>query len=124
MIDDDIRAVLAAKADAMVQRAADRLSALIQADFVYVNACGRRFDKTGYIESYWSSGKVVFREQHVDGLEVRSFDRFAVATFHTSDRFSAGGRDIAATYRSLCAFTRVEGRWLWAAGQTMAAAGT
>jgi ketosteroid isomerase-like protein len=124
MIDDDIRAALAAKADALVQRAADRLAALIHDDFVYVNAGGRRFDKAGYVEAYCTSGSVVFREQRVDDLEVRSFDGFAVATLRVSDRFSAGGQDIAATYRSLCVFTRVDGRWHWAAGQTMATAAT
>ena len=41
MVSDQIREVLA-KADAPVRRSADDLAALIHADFVYVNASGRR----------------------------------------------------------------------------------
>jgi hypothetical protein len=123
MIEDDIRAVLIAKAEALERRQADRLAALIHHDFVYVNARGMRFDKSGYIDTYCASGKVVFRQQHVDDLDVRSFDAFAVATMVVRDRFSIGGQDIVATYCALCAFARANGGWQWAAGQTMATAG-
>jgi hypothetical protein len=35
------------------------------------------------------------------------------------DQFALDGREITATFRSLCVFARKDGRWLWAAGQTM-----
>jgi ketosteroid isomerase-like protein len=115
---DAIRQVLAAKADAMVRRSAETLTALLHDDFIYVNAGGTRFDKTGYVETYCTSGKVIFLEQQIDDLSVRTFPGFAVATLILRDRFSAGGREIQAMYRSLCVFAQVGGRWLWAAGQT------
>jgi len=121
MIDDDIRAILTVKAEALVRRSADRLAPLIHPGFVYVNAGGRRFDKAGYIDTYCTSGKVVFREQTVDDVDVRSFDGFVVATMMVRDRFAAGGEDVAATYRSLCVFGLADGQWQWVAGQTMAA---
>lgn len=105
----------------MVRRSAATLDALIHDDFVYVNAGGIRFDKSGYIETYCTSGKVVFREQQIDDLSVREFPGFAVATLTVRDQFSAGGRDVRATYGSLCVFADVNGKWLWAAGQTMPA---
>ncbi len=105
----------------MVRRSADPLSALLHDDFVYVNAGGVRFDKAGYIETYCTSGKVVFLEQKIDDLSVRTFPGFAVATLLFRDRFSAGGREVRATYRSLCVFAETGGRWLWVAGQTMPA---
>lgn len=116
---DAIRQVLVAKADAMVHRSTDTLAALLHDDFVYVNARGTRFDKAGYIDTYCTSGKVVFHEQQIEDLSIRKFAGFAVATLMLRDRFSAGGREIRATYRSLCVFADVGGRWLWAAGQTM-----
>lgn len=116
---DAIRQVLVAKADAMVRRSTDTLAALLHDDFVYVNASGRRFDKTGYVETYCTSGRVVFLEQQIDDLSVREFPGFAVATLTLRDRFSAGGREVQATYRSLCVFADENGKWLWAAGQTM-----
>jgi hypothetical protein len=118
---DAIRQVLVAKADAMVRRSAGTLAALLHDGFVYVNASGMTFDKTGYVETYCTSGKVVFLEQQIDDLSVREFPGFAVATLTLHDRFSAGERENLATYRSLCVFAEVDGRWLWAAGQTMPA---
>lgn len=103
----------------MVRRSADELTALIHADFIYVNARGARFDRAGYIETYCRSGKVVFLSQQVDDLEVKQFSGFLVATMILQDQFSAGDQEIRATYRSLGVFFEANGKWLWAAGQTM-----
>jgi len=118
---DLIRELLSAKADALVRGAADDLAALIHPDFVYVNASGVTLDKAGYIQTYCSSGKVVFSEQQFSDLVARQFDGFIVATLIVRDRFSVGGRDVAGTYRSLCVFSNAGERWQWVAGQTMAA---
>ena len=105
----------------MVRRSTETLAALLHDDFVYVNASGSRFDKMSYVETYCRSGKVVFLEQKIDDLSVRMFPGFAVATLTLRDRFNAGGREVQATYRSLCVFANADGQWLWAAGQTMPA---
>jgi hypothetical protein len=118
-VTDQISFVLAAKADALVRRAADDLAALIHPDFVYINATGRRFDKAGYLDAYCVSGNVVFLEQAVSELQVTPFDGFAVATFLVDDRFSAGGRIVTGEYRSLCVFSAANNGFLWASGQTM-----
>lgn len=121
MIVNEIQQILEAKADALIRRAADNLAALLHPDFIYVNAGGTTFDKAGYIDTYCASGKVVFAEQQISDLHVKPFASFTVATFTVNDSFTAGGRAVSATYRSLCVFSHIEGRWLWAAGQTMAA---
>jgi hypothetical protein len=118
---DEIGRILKAKSDAVVRRATEDLAALLHPDFIYVNAGGKTFDKAGYLDTYSVSGKVVFTEQRFSGLEVNQFVGFAVATLTVHDKFTAGGRDVSATYRSLCVFSNDEGRWLWAAGQTMTA---
>ena len=114
----EIRDVLLARADAIVRRAADCLDGLIHADFVYVNAGGRTFDKAGYIEFFCSSGKIVFEEQRVSDLTVQSFPGTAIATFIAHDRFVASGQTIEATYQSLCVFIESAQGWQWVAGQT------
>jgi|SRR5689334_6215146 hypothetical protein len=119
MTSEEIRAVLAAKADALVHRAAADLTALLHADFVYVNASGRKFDKAGYIDNSCVSGRLMFHSQKVSELDVRSFGDTAVATMTLDDHFTFDGRDVKATYKSLCVFTRRDGQWLWSAGQTM-----
>ncbi len=103
-IGGQIRALLLAKADAIVRRAADRLDGLIHPDFVYVNAAGRTFDKAGYIETYCTSGKIAFEEQRFSNLSVQASPGDAEATFIAHDIFVVDGQRIAATYQSLCVF--------------------
>lgn len=105
----------------MVCRSAERLAALLHDEFIYVNANGTRFDKSGYIETYCTSGRIAFHGQQIAELHVREFPGFAVATLTLHDRFSTGGREVRATYRSLCVFAETNGKWLWVAGQTMPA---
>ncbi|OFW99822.1 MAG: hypothetical protein A3D94_16750 [Alphaproteobacteria bacterium RIFCSPHIGHO2_12_FULL_66_14] len=121
MVADKIRAVLEAKADALVRRAAADLTALIDPGFIYVNARGTRFDRAGYVEAYCASGRIAFSEQLFSDLEVRPFASFAVATMTVNDSFVSDGRTVVGAYRSLCVFSNARDRWLWAAGQTMAA---
>jgi len=119
MTADEIRIVLAAKADALVRRSADDLAALLHPDFVYVNASGRKLDKAAYIDVGCISGRLIFRDQQVSELDVRQFDDFAVATMLLNDRFVFEGKEVAETYRSLCVFSKKAGHWQWIAGQTM-----
>jgi len=119
MITDEIRAVLAAKADALLRRSADDMATLLHPDFVYVNAGGYKLDKAQYIDNGCTSGRIVFRSQKVSELDVRQLGDVAVATMVLDDQFALEGREITATYKSLCVFTRKDGHWLWVAGQTM-----
>ena len=120
MTDSDlVRNFLAAKADALVHRLRDALAGLIHADFVYVNAAGKSFDKASYIDTYCASGKVVFLSQKVEKLEVVRFSDTIVATMTLRDHFRSGDTETRATFRSLSVLVEVDGRWLWAAGQTM-----
>ena len=119
MVADEIRIVLAAKADALVRRSADDLATLLHPDFVYVNASGRKLDKAAYIDVGCISGRLIFRDQQVNELDVRQFDDFAVATMLLNDRFVFEGKEVSETYRSLCVFSKKAGHWQWIAGQTM-----
>jgi uncharacterized protein (TIGR02246 family) len=119
MITAEIRAVLTAKASALSRQSADDMAALLHPDFVYVTAGGYKHDKASYIDLGCTSGKMVFRSQKVSELEVRQFGDVAVATMVLDDHFALEGREVTATFRSLCVFTKKDGRWLWAAGQTM-----
>jgi ketosteroid isomerase-like protein len=119
MITEEIKAVLSAKADALLRRSADDMAALLHPNFVYVNAGGYKLDKAQYIDNGCTSGRIVFRSQKVSELDVRQLGDVAVATMVLDDQFALEGREITATYKSLCVFTRKDGDWLWVAGQTM-----
>jgi uncharacterized protein (TIGR02246 family) len=119
MIADEIRAVLAAKADALLRRSADDMANLLHPDFVYVNAGGHKLNKAQYIDNGCTSGRIVFHSQKVSELDVRLLGDVAVATMVLDDQFALEGREITATFKSLCVFAKKDGRWLWLAGQTM-----
>jgi len=118
---DEIADVLLIKAEAIVKRAAGALDVMIHPDFVYVNAAGRSFDKAGYIETYCTSGKIVFAEQRISNLTVQDFPGTAVATFVAHDRFVVDGQPVDSTYQSLCVFIPGPEGWQWIAGQTRTA---
>ena len=73
MITEEISAVLAAKASALLRRSADDMAALLHPDFVYVTASGYKQDRVSYIHVNCISGIMVFRSQKVSDLEVRQF---------------------------------------------------
>jgi ketosteroid isomerase-like protein len=118
MIIEEIRAVLSAKASALVRRSADDMAALMHPDFVHVTAGGRTLTKADYIDVFFNSTKVVYRSQQVRELEVHLFDTVAVATMIVDDQCAIDGREISETFRALSVFTWKDGCWLWAAGQT------
>ena len=118
MIADEIRIVLAAKANALVRRSADDLAALIHPDFLYVTSGGKSLTKADYIDVA-VRGRFVYHDQQVRELDVRLFGTIAVASMLMDDRYAIEGREVAETFYGLSVFNYVDGRWLWVAGQTM-----
>ena len=118
-VSDEIEAVLQAKADGLIRKSAKDLSEIIDPAFVYVNSRGIKLEKDAYISKICQATDWGFGGQEREGLEVRDFGAFAVATMTLHDRFVHSGRTTKATYQSLCVFRNVDGRWLWVAGQTM-----
>lgn len=118
MLIDEIRAVLAAKANALVRRSAADISALLHPNFLVVTAGGKTITKADYIDVA-ITGHLIFHRQEVRDLEVRLFDDTAVASMLVDDWYTVDGREITETYSALSVFTRMNGRWLWAAGQAM-----
>ncbi|MCW3473695.1 nuclear transport factor 2 family protein [Limobrevibacterium gyesilva] len=96
--------------------------ALIDLNFVSVNASGTILDKASYIVNYCALGKVVFSSQEVTERPVRRFTGFAVAAMIVHDTFVAAEQTVARPYRSLWVFGSPDARWQRAAGQTMASA--
>jgi len=118
MIIEEIRAAIAAKSSALVRRSADDLAALIHPDFLLVTAGGKALTKADYIDVA-VRGKFVYHDQQVRELEVRLFGTTAVASMLLDDKYAIEGREVAETFHGFSVFTYVDGRWLWAGGQTM-----
>jgi len=120
MLTDEIRAILVAKADALIRKDAARLATLLHPDFLYVNARGMSFDKAGYIENFCLTDRLRFERQDVAELKVKaSVPGFALATMILDERYFFEGRTEDAVFRSFCVFISDGGRWRWVGGQTM-----
>jgi len=118
MIIEEIRAAIAAKSSALVRRSADDIDALIHPDFLLVTAGGKTLSKADYIDVA-ITGKFVYHNQQVRELEVRLFGTTAVASMIMDDQYTIDGREVTESFYGLSVFTYVDGRWLWAASQTM-----
>jgi hypothetical protein len=118
MIIEEIRAAIVAKSSALVRRSADDIAALIHPDFLLVTAGGKALTKADYIDVA-IRGKFVYHNQQVRELEVRLFGTTAVASMLMDDQYTIEGREVAETFYALSVYTWTDGRWLWAAGQTM-----
>ena len=118
MIIEEIRAVVAAKSSALVRRSADDMAALIHPDFLFVTAGGKTLTKADYIDVA-VNGKFVYHDQQTRELEVRLFGTTAVASMLIDDQYEIEGRPVSETFYGLSVFSWTDGRWLWAAGQTM-----
>jgi hypothetical protein len=118
---DEVRAVLERKAAALKRRSAPMLQELLEAEFVYVTASGRRLRRDAYVENGTGPHGLRFQSQEIEGLEVADFGNMAIATMILHDRFESQGQAVAETYRSFCVFRRHGSAWLWAGGQTCVA---
>jgi ketosteroid isomerase-like protein len=118
---DEIRGVLQRKAAALLQRSAPKLLELLEADFVYVTASGRRLRRDDYVENGTGPHGLRFQSQEIDRFEVADFGDTAIATMILRDRFEVEDRTVSETYRSFCVFRRHDSTWLWAGGQTCVA---
>jgi hypothetical protein len=118
---DEVRAVLERKAAALKQRSAAKLLELLEAEFVYVTASGRRLRRDDYVENGIGPHGLRFQSQEIDGLDVADFGDVAIATMTLHDRFEIEDRNVSETYRSFCVFRRHDSTWLWAGGQTCVA---
>ena len=118
MIIEEIRAAVAAKTSALIRRSADDMAVLIHPDFLYVTAGGKTLTKADYVDVA-VNGRFVYQGQQVRELEVRLFGTTAVASMLIDDQYEIEGRPVSETFYGLSVFSWTDGRWLWAAGQTM-----
>lgn len=118
---DEVRAVLERKVAALKERSAAQLQELLEENFVYVTASGRRLRRDAYVENGTGLQGLRFQSQEIEGLDVAEFGDMAIATMTLHDRFEVQGRTVAETYRSFCVFRRHGSAWLWAGGQTCVA---
>ena len=117
----EVRAVLERKAAALKERSAPKLLELLEAEFVYVTASGRRLRRDAYVENGTGPHGLRFQSQEIEGLDVADFGDMAIATMILHDRFESAGQNVSETYRSFCVFRKHGSAWLWAGGQTCVA---
>jgi regulatory protein YycH of two-component signal transduction system YycFG len=115
---EKVQRLLFEKADALVTQSSSKMANLIDPSFVYINSYGKQSNKSEYIEQCCSSGKLKFKSQKIENLEVLDFGSFAVATMILQDEFEYLGEPYKGSFRSMCVFRKDGTNWRWAAGQT------
>lgn len=115
---EQIQSLVFEKADALVKQSTSKLANLIDPSFIYVNSHGKKSNKSEYIEQCCSSGKLKFKSQKIENLDVQDFGTFAVATMILHDEFEYSGELHKGSFRSMCIFKKDGSNWLWSAGQT------
>lgn len=120
---EEIAALFAARADALVRGDADYFRAMLDEDFRYTNASGAVFDRDGYLEFYLESGRARWQSQEWDELDVHLIGGVAVATCRLHDRATFDGAELDAYFRSTQVFVKRGGEWRYVAGQTTACEG-
>ena len=115
---EEIAALFAARAEALVRGDAGFFRRLLDEEFTYTNASGAVFDRAGYIEFYLESGRARWQSQEWDELAVRLVGGVAVATCRLHDRATFDGTELDARFRSTQVFVKRGGEWRYLAGQT------
>lgn len=122
-VHDEIAALFAARAEALVRGDAGFFRRLLAEEFRYTNASGVAFDRAGYIDFYIESGHAKWQSQEWDELEVQLIGGVAVATCRLHDRATFDGTALDARFRSTQVFVKRGGEWRYVAGQTTACEG-
>lgn len=117
---DEIQQFLQRKASFLVAGSSAELAGILDPDFVYIDAAGRRFDRDGYVARFCSPTGIRFLSQTFGDVQIHDHGAFAVATMSVHDLFDIEGRTESGNYRSLCVFSRTDTGRLWSAGQTAA----
>ena len=94
---DEVRAVLERKAAALKQRSAPKLVELLEENFVYVTASGRRLRRDDYVENGTGPRGLRFQSQEIEGLDVADFGDVAIATMILHDRFEIEDHTVSET---------------------------
>ena len=82
------------KAAALKERSAPKLLELLEAEFVYVTASGRRLRRDAYVENGTGPHGLRFQSQEIEGLDVADFGDVAIATMILHDRFESQGQAV------------------------------
>lgn len=118
---DEIAALFAARAEALVRGDAEYFRRLLVEDFRYTNASGAVFDRAGYLAFYLESGRAKWRSQEWEDLDVQVLGDVAIATCRLHDVATFDGEPLDARFRTTQVFARRSGEWRYVAGHTSAA---
>jgi hypothetical protein len=118
-LSNEIFEILTIKAKALIEQSEKTLNEILDPQFVYIDSLGNRSSKRQYITLYCKSKKMKFIKQRFGNIEIQDFDSFVVTTMNVVDQYEFLGEAFTGTFKAMCIFRKVNGKWLWCAGQTM-----
>jgi len=113
-----LRRLLDDKAAALAARDAAFFGRILDEKFRYINAGGREFDKSGYIDFFLESGRMQWHSQILDDMTIRRYGDAAVVTCRVVDRGTFNGEPFGGAFRSTQVFVRSPDGWRYVSGQS------
>lgn len=119
--DPDVASLLEAvraRSAALIRCDVGTLMAMLDDEFVYVNAHGRLLARDEYVKLYLQSGALCWTEQTLDEERVRIHGDLGVVHVRVHDRGRWKDEVLDAHFRSMQVYARRDGAWKCVAIQT------
>jgi ketosteroid isomerase-like protein len=113
----DVEAALRARGEALPAQDWDAVERLLDDDFVYTNSRGERLMKAAYLE-FLRDGPLRWVHQSVEDMLVSEIGDTAVVTGVVVDHVVVDGTEHELHFSTTQTYVRVDGAWLYLAGQT------
>ena len=113
----DVEAAFRVRADALAAQDWAVVDAQLHDDFVYTNSLGERLTKDAYL-TFLRHGPLRWHRQWLEDALVVVEGDTAVITGLVFDDVVIDGAEQVLTFSTTQTYTRVDGRWLYLAGQT------
>ena len=113
---EEIRALEAARNEAIVHGDAAALESMTSDDYTFVTLRGELRTKAEIVKGF-STGAFKYESREISGLKVRVYGNAAVVTGRSSQKGTEDGKDYSGAYRFTRVYVKQDGRWLTVALQ-------
>jgi uncharacterized protein YchJ len=117
-VQQELIKLLNARSVALVEKDIEFFKRHLSEDFCYINASGKVFNKSAYLEFFIASDTMQWQSQILDQYNFRLYGDIAVVTCRIHDEATFQGMRFDGYFQSTQLFIKREGAWHYISGQT------